>query len=83
MDAILNNLLILTIFFPVIAALVIFVMPSDAKNTIRRLALIFSLVPLALALVMWLNYNRVDAGLQYETLLPWFPAIGSSFHQSG
>ena len=80
MDAILNNLLILTIFSPVVAALVIFVMPSDAKNTIRRLALIFSLVPLVLALVMWLNYNRVDAGLQYETLLPWFPAIGSSFH---
>jgi len=80
MDAILNNLLILTIIFPVVAALVIFVMPADAKNTIRRLALIFSLVPLVLALIMWFNYDRVDAGLQFETILPWFPSIGSSFH---
>jgi NADH-quinone oxidoreductase subunit M len=80
MDAILNNLLILTIFSPVVASLFIFVMPDDAKNTIRRLALIFSLVPLVLGLVMWFNYDRVDAGLQFETILPWFPSIGSSFH---
>ena len=80
MDAILNNLLILTIFFPVVASLFIFVMPDDAKNTTRRLALIFSLVPLVLVLVMWFNYDRVDAGMQYETILPWFPSIGSSFH---
>ena len=80
MDAILNNLLILTIIFPVVAALVILVMPADAKNTIRRLALLFSLVPLVLALIMWFNYDRVGAGLQFETILPWFPSIGSSFH---
>ena len=80
MDAILNNLLILTIFFPVVASLFIFVLPDDAKNTIRRLALILSLVPLVLVLVMWFNYDRVDAGIQYEVMLPWFPSIGSSFH---
>ncbi len=80
MDVILNNLLILTIFFPVASALVIFVLPDDAKNTVRRLALLFSLVPLVLVLVMWFNYNRVDAGMQYETMVNWFPSIGSSFH---
>ena len=37
MDAILDNLLILTIFFPVAASLFIFVLPDDAKNTIRCL----------------------------------------------
>ncbi|HEY1408034.1 MAG TPA: NADH-quinone oxidoreductase subunit M [Promineifilum sp.] len=80
MDVILNNLLILTIVFPLAAALIIFVLPDDAKDTARRLALIFSLVPLILVLVMWFNYDRVHAGIQYETLLPWFPSIGSSFH---
>ena len=80
MDVILNNLLILTLFFPAVAALVIYVLPDDAKDAIRRLALLFSLVPLILVLVMWFNYDRVDAGMQYQTLLPWFPSIGSSFH---
>ena len=80
MDVILDNLLILTIFFPLAASLVIFVLPDDAKDTARRLALLFSLVPLVLVLIMWFNYDRVDAGMQFETMLPWFPAIGSSFH---
>ena len=80
MDVILNNLLILTIFFPLAASLLIFVLPDDAKDTARRLALLFSLVPLVLVLIMWFNYDRVDAGMQFETMLPWFPAIGSSFH---
>jgi len=80
MDAILDNLLILTIFFPVAASLLIFVLPDDAKLTIRRLALVLSLVPLVLVLIMWFNYDRVDAGMQFQTMLPWFPSIGSSFH---
>lgn len=32
MDAILNNLLLITIFFPVVSSLVIFVMPDDADR---------------------------------------------------
>ncbi|MCZ2115566.1 MAG: NADH-quinone oxidoreductase subunit M [Anaerolineae bacterium] len=80
MDAISNYLLLLTILFPVVASLILFVMPDDAKQTIRRLALVFSLVPLALVLVMWFNYDRVDAGIQFETIFTWFPSIGSSFH---
>ncbi|MCZ7668569.1 MAG: hypothetical protein M5U34_15955 [Chloroflexi bacterium] len=55
-------------------------MPGDAKKTIRWTALIFSLVPLALTLMLWFNYDRVDAGFQYEQLAPWFPAIGSNYH---
>ena len=80
MDVILNNLLILTVFFPLASALVIFVLPDDAKNTIKRLALLFSLVPLVLVLVMWFNYDRIDAGMQFQTMVNWFPSIGSSFH---
>ena len=62
MDVILNNLLILTIFFPLAASLLIFVLPDDAKDTARRLALLFSLVPLVLVLIMWFNYDGAGAG---------------------
>jgi NADH-quinone oxidoreductase subunit M len=31
-------------------------------------------------LIMWFNYDRVDAGMQYVTMARWFPSIGSSFH---
>jgi len=80
MDFIQNNLLSIVIFFPLAAALFIFLLPGDAKKTIRWTALVFSLVPLALTLVLWFNYDRVDAGFQYEQMASWFPSVGSSYH---
>ncbi len=80
MDLIQNNILNLTLFFPVLAALVIFVLPEDEKNLIRRLAFIFSLVPLVFVLIMWFNYDRADAGFQFVVQQEWFPAIGASYH---
>lgn len=82
MEFLLDNILTLTVFTPLAAALIIFLLPDDEKTLIRRLAFIFSLIPLALTLVMWLDYNanyRV-AGMQYEVMAEWFPAINSSFH---
>ncbi|MFW5940268.1 MAG: complex I subunit 4 family protein [Chloroflexota bacterium] len=80
MEFLQNNLLTLIIFFPAIAALIIFLLPDDEKTLIRRLSFVFSLVPLVLTLIMWFNYDRVDAGIQFETMAEWFPAIGASYH---
>jgi NADH-quinone oxidoreductase subunit M len=80
MDFLQNNLLTIVIFFPLLASFFIFLLPSDAKKTVRWLAFILSLVPLALTLVLWFNYDRVDAGFQYEQFAVWFPAIGANFH---
>lgn len=80
MDFIQQNLLTVTIFFPLLAGLIIVLVPEDEKTLIRRLALALSLVPLALVMVMWFNYDRVVADLQFEVIAEWFPAIGSSYH---
>ena len=79
MDQLNENILTITIFFPAIAALVIALLPGDAKNTVRRLALILSVVPLVLVLYMWFNYDRTTADLQFQYVAEWFPLIGSSF----
>ncbi|RMG97683.1 MAG: NADH-quinone oxidoreductase subunit M [Chloroflexi bacterium] len=80
MDFIQNNLLNLIVFFPTLAALIIFLLPEDEKTLIRRLSFVFSLVPLALTLVMWFNFDRTQAGFQFEYVRSWFPAIGASYH---
>jgi NADH-quinone oxidoreductase subunit M len=80
MDFIQDNLLNLIIFFPLAAAALLFVLPGDAKRTIRWMAFILSLVPLALVLLMWFNYDRYDAGIQFEAMASWFPAIGANYH---
>jgi NADH:ubiquinone oxidoreductase subunit 4 (subunit M) len=68
MDFIQDNLLNLIIFFPAAAALLIFLLPEDEKNLIRRMSFVLSLVPIALVLLMWFNYDRVAADIQFEVL---------------
>jgi len=80
MEFVQDNILNLVIFFPLLASFVLMLLPGDAKNTVRRLALVFSLVPLLLVIFMWLNYDRFDAGMQFEYRHEWLPLLGSSFH---
>jgi NADH:ubiquinone oxidoreductase subunit 4 (subunit M) len=80
MDFIQANILNITIFFPLLAALIILMMPEDEKNLIRRLTFAFSLVPLVLVLVMWFTYDRAAADLQFMYFAEWFPSIGANYH---
>jgi len=80
MDFLQDNLLNLVIFFPLLAALIVFLLPEDEKELIRRMALGLSLAPLGLVLIMWFTYDRYDAGIQFAVFAEWFPAIGSNYH---
>ena len=70
----------LVVFFPALAGLLIFLLPGDDKPLIRRLSFVLSLVPLVLVLLMWFNYDRVDAGFQFVVQAEWFPALGAGYH---
>ncbi len=80
MEPFLDNILIYIIFSPLLAAAVLLVLPRDEKPLLRWLALIASLGTLALILAAWFNYDRVDAGFQFQVVAEWFPQLGSSFH---
>ena len=80
MEPFLDNILVYIIFSPLLAAGLLLVLPRDEKSLLRWLALIFSLGTLALILVAWFNYDRVDAGFQFQFVAEWFPQLGSSFH---
>ena len=83
MEFLQENLLSVIIFWPLVAALFIFLLPDDEESLIRRLSFVLSLVPLALTLFLWFDWAanyRALPGFHFETILPWFPAIGSSYH---
>ena len=81
MDFLSNHLLSVILFFPVFAALVLLFLPKDETKLLRWTALIFSLVPFALTLMLW---SRFDAGagaaFQFEENYVWYAAINSNFH---
>ncbi len=80
MEFVQDNILNLVIFFPLLASLIVLLLPGDAKGTVRGLALVLSLVPLLLVIYMWVTYDRFDAGMQFEYQHEWFSVLGSSYH---
>jgi NADH-quinone oxidoreductase subunit M len=80
MDFIASHLLSIILFFPVLAALVLLFLPSQELKLIRWTALIASLVPFGLALVVWFNFNPNQAGFQFQEQYIWYAAIHSTLH---
>ena len=69
MDFFSEHLLTIILFFPVIAALVIWVIPSDQVRAIRWTALLASLVPLGVAIYLWQVFDPNQAGFQFVRTL--------------
>jgi NADH-quinone oxidoreductase subunit M len=80
MEIILNNILTLILFTPVLAALIIVILPGEQENLIRWVALVLSFVPLILSIVLWMNFNPNQIGFQFQQKVVWYSAINSSFH---
>ena len=76
----LDNLLTITIFAPLVFALVVFLLPDDEKMLIRRVAFFSSLIVLALTITLWVLYDRSVPDIQFEQQVQWFPALGASYH---
>ncbi|NOR83748.1 MAG: NADH-quinone oxidoreductase subunit M, partial [Ardenticatenales bacterium] len=80
MDFILDNLLTLILFSPLLGMAVVMLMPGDEKKLIRWTALLFSLVPLALSLLLWFEYDIGVPGYQFEHQVVWYAPISATFY---
>lgn len=80
MDFINNYLLTLILFSPILIALIILFLPKEWIKLLRWTALIGSLVPFALSLVLWFSFNSSADGFQFEEQYNWYEAINSSLH---
>jgi NADH-quinone oxidoreductase subunit M len=75
-----THLLSLILFFPALAALVIFFLPKDEAKLIRWTAFLASLIPFGLSIYLWLNFKSDAAGYQFDVQYVWYAAINSSLH---
>ena len=74
MDWLLNNLLTLILFSPLIGAALLFFSPRATSDRVMKwIAFLWSLVPLALSVILWVNYAPDQAGFQFEFKTVWFP----------
>ncbi|MDW8226540.1 MAG: proton-conducting transporter membrane subunit, partial [Anaerolineales bacterium] len=80
MEWINQHLLTLILFFPVLAALIVLLLPKDKPQLIRWTAFLLSLVPLALSLYLWVQFEPDRLGFQFEEKYVWYAALNSSLH---
>jgi NADH-quinone oxidoreductase subunit M len=80
MDFIQSNILTLLVLLPVVGTLLVVLAPDDQPRLIKWGSIAFSLIPLALSIVVWAGYNQAQAGFQFEQQAVWFPQINASYH---
>ena len=73
-------LLSLMIFIPLIGMIAVLLLPRESEELVKRVTLLFTLIPLALAVYLFISYDRSTAGTQYVTNVPWIDAFNIQYH---
>jgi NADH:ubiquinone oxidoreductase subunit 5 (subunit L)/multisubunit Na+/H+ antiporter MnhA subunit len=74
-------ILSVTLFAPLVGALLILVVSREAVKTIRRVGIAFAFLTLILATIIWVSVARSEpSGMQFEESYPWIQAFDVQFH---
>lgn len=80
MNFIAAHVLSLILFTPAAGAVVLLFLPAQASRLIRWFALVASLIPFGLSIVLWARFNPDGAAFQFQEQYTWYAAINSSLH---
>lgn len=67
------------IFSPILAGLIIFLLPKDRVREIKLLSLVSTVISLLLSVLVYFSYNIDQAGYQFVERLSWLPSLGISY----
>jgi NADH-quinone oxidoreductase subunit M len=68
------------IFTPLVAGLIIMMLPANQRNWIRSISLAAASITLVLAFIAYFSYNSALGGYQFLEKLNWVPALGISYY---
>ena len=74
------NLLDAVLFIPLAGFLLILLIPREREETIRRTALLVSLLAFGASLALLTGFVRSSADFQFVTDLPWIPSPAIRYH---
>jgi NADH-quinone oxidoreductase subunit M len=67
------------VFTPIIASLIILMIPADRKAEVRVAALAAAAIALGLSIWMFFSYDKAVAGYQFVEKHAWLPQLGISY----
>ncbi|MDK1029322.1 MAG: NADH-quinone oxidoreductase subunit M [Anaerolineae bacterium] len=68
------------VFIPIIAGVLMMLMPAERKNEVRIIALAAAVLALLLSIWVYITYDQNVAGYQFEEVYDWVPALGIGYH---
>ncbi len=68
------------IFIPLIGMILVLLIPRGQDNTARWITFAVTLIPLLIAVSLFINYDRGTAGIQQEFSVPWIESFGINYH---
>ncbi|HKQ58727.1 MAG TPA: NADH-quinone oxidoreductase subunit M [Candidatus Eisenbacteria bacterium] len=68
------------IFFPLLSAALIAMLPKASGRTIRWLATAAALAEMAFSLPLWWRYQPGQPGWQFAEQMAWIPSLGATYH---
>jgi NADH-quinone oxidoreductase subunit M len=66
--------------WPLVAALLLVLVPRNYRLVIRAIAVLATLISAALAVKMFCQFVPGASGFQFEQQVPWVPSLGISYH---
>lgn len=75
-----ENLLSLVIWTPIIAGLLVMVAGNGNATVARWLALVGALAGFVVSIPLYLNFNSLSGGMQFEELSPWIENLNINYH---
>ncbi|MBI3943660.1 MAG: NADH-quinone oxidoreductase subunit M [Chloroflexi bacterium] len=73
-------MLSLMTFVPLIGAAIALFLPERNSRAIKWVALLFSIIPLLMALYLAFTYNFVAGAIGYEENFSWIPGLNVNYH---
>ena len=68
------------VFIPILAGVLILLIPAERKTEVRMAALAAATAALALSVWVYFSYDVTAGGYQFVEKYSWLPALGISYH---
>lgn len=69
----------LIVFTPLVAAIILILMPPERKTAIRVLSAVAAFITMALSIHLFFAYNQAQGGYQFTERTEWIPQLGISY----
>ncbi|RKU09852.1 oxidoreductase [Candidatus Poribacteria bacterium] len=73
-------LLSLMIFVPLLGMIVVLLLPRESEELIKRVTLAFTLIPLILAVYLYITHNQPDLEHLWKQNVPWIATFNIQYH---